>query len=322
MGETSRTVGRCAGIDVAKARLTFALTGEVGARECANAASERRAMTALLKAEGVRRVGMEATGVYHLETAEELRAAGFEVVVFQPRQVKAYALFRLKRAKSDPIDAALIAECAAAWDETRADPDPRLVPFAERLTFIDQLGEDVARLKVRRERYRDPRLRADLEAEIKAKTKKRKLEIAALIKAVRAHGDLARRFDLLQSIEGLGAPTALMLVIRMPELGTLSREEAASLIGVAPFVHESGRYKGQRRTGGGRARARTGLFAAVQAACRRWNPALVALYERLAKAGKPHGVAVIACVRKMIVFANTILARNRPWEKRPTIHAA
>jgi transposase len=319
MGQISRTVDRCAGVDVAKATLAFAVAGVAGARQCLNSPRDREVMITFFKAEGVRRVGMEATGVYHLEAAEELRAAGFEVVVFQPKQVKAYATFRLKRAKSDPIDAVLIADCVAAWDQTRAAPDPRLGPLAEWLTFIDQLGEDVARLKVRRERYRDARLRGDLDAEIKLKTKKRKLEIAALIKAVRSHQDLAQRFDLLQSIEGIGAPTALVLVIRMPELGTLSREEAASLVGVAPFVHESGRYKGQRRTGGGRARARTSLFAAAQAACRRWNPALVVLYDRLIKAGKPHAVAVIACVRKMVIFANTVLAKNQPWEKRPKI---
>lgn len=322
MGKTSRQSLRCAGVDVSKATLTFALAGGAGARECENGPRGRETMIAFLRAEGVRRVGMEATGVYHMDAAEELRAAGFEVVVFQPRQVRAYATFRLKRAKSDPVDAALIADCTAAWDQPRAAPDARLAPFAERQTFIDQLGEDVARLKTRRERYRDPRLRADLEAEIRLKTKKRKLETSALIKAIRAHGDLARRFDLLQSIEGIGAPTALVLVIRMPELGALSREEAASLMGAAPFVHESGKYRGQRRTGGGRARARTSLFAAVQVACRRWNPALVELYDRLVKAGKPHGVAVIACVRKMTIYANTILAENRPWKKRPTIQPA
>jgi transposase len=227
------------------------VAGAAGARECANAPRDRETMIASLKAEGVRWVGMEATGVYHMEAAEELRAAGFEVAVFQPRQVKVYATFRLKRAKSDPVDAALIADCTAARKQTCAAPDPRLLPFAERLTFVDQLGEDVARSKIRHELYRDGRLHGDLEAEIKAKTKKRKLEIAALIKDVRARTDLARRFELMQSIEGLGALTALVLIIRMPELGTLSREEAASLIGVAPFVHESGRHKGQRRTGGG-----------------------------------------------------------------------
>ena len=88
---------------------------------------------------------------------------------------------------------------------------------------------------------------------------------------------------------------------------------AISLVGAAPFIHESGRYKGQRRTGGGRARARTSLFAAAQAA-RQWNPALKAFYARLIKAGKPHNVAIVACVRKLVIYANTVLTRNTPWE--------
>lgn len=182
--------------------------------------------------------------------------------------------------------------------------------------MIDQISEDIARAKTRRDRYRDPRLKKLIDDDIRAKTKLKRAEIALLIKAVRAHADLAHRLALLFSIQGIGEPTALTLIIRMPELGKLSREEAASLTGVAPFVHESGQYKGQRRTGGGRARARTSLFAAGQAA-RNWNPALAALYARLIKAGKPHAVAIIACVRKMVIYANTILAKNTPWEKRP-----
>jgi transposase len=245
-----------------------------------------------------------------------LRAAGLEVVVFQPMQVKAYARFKLQRAKSDPIDAVLIAQCTAACDRVRDAPDPRLAAFAEHLTMIEQIEDDIARAKVRRERYRDPRLKRMIEDEIKQKAALKRAELRLLLKAVRAHKDLARKLHLLHSIQGVGERTALALVIRMPELGRLSREQAASLLGVAPFIHESGRYKGQRRTGGGRARARTSLFAAALAAARQWNPALIALYDRLTKAGKPHALAIVACVRKLIIYANTVLAQDRPWEIR------
>jgi len=306
----------CAGIDVGKASLAYALADREGSSQCANTAEGRAQMIAFFKSENVTRVGIESTASYHFEAAEELRAEGFEVHILLPQQVKAYAVFKLRRAKSDPIDAGLIARCTAACDAMRPPPDPRLIPLAEHLTLIDQISEDIARAKTRRDRYRDPRLKKLIEDDIRAKTKLKRAETALLLKAVRAHADLARRLALLFSIQGIGEPTALTLVIRMPELGTLSREEVASLIGVAPFVHESGTYKGQRRTGGGRARARTSLFAAGQAA-RTWNPALAALYTRLIKAGKPHAVAIIACVRKMAIFANTILARNTPWEKRP-----
>ncbi len=305
----------CAGIDVGKASLAYALA-EGGSMRCANTADGRARMIAFLASQDVRRVGMEATGVYHFDVAEELRAAGFEVVVLQPMQVKAYARFKLQRAKSDPIDAELIAQCTAAVGPRGEAPDPRLAPAAEHLTMIEQIEDDIARAKVRRERFRDPRLQRLVEDEIKQKTALKRAELRRLLAALRTHDDLARKLDLLQSIQGVGERTALALVVRMPELGALSREQAASLLGVAPFVHDSGRYKGQRRTGGGRARARTSLFAAAQAAARRWNPALIALYDRLVKAGKPHSLAIVACVRKMIIYANTVLAQDRPWEIR------
>jgi len=317
MGRVSTKACVCAGIDVGKASLAYAVAGANGPLCCANTTERRARMIAFLASQNVRRVGMESTGSYHFEAADDLRAAGFEVVVLQPMQVKAYARFRLQRAKSDPIDAVLIAQCTAAADTLREAPDPRLAPFAEHLTMIEQIEDDIARAKVRRERYRDPRLKQMIEDEIKQKTALKRVELRSLLKAVRAHKDLARKLHLLHSIQGVGDRTALALVVRMPELGSLSREEAASLLGVAPFIHESGRYKGQRRTGGGRARARTSLFAAAQAAARQWNPALIALYDRLVEAGKPHTLAIVACVRKMIIYANTVLAQDRPWEIRP-----
>lgn len=308
----------CAGVDVGKFSLAYAIAGDDSPLESANSVEGRAQLVGFLKRHNVRRVGMEASGGYEIEVAAAVREAGLEVLVFQPMQVKAYAKFKLQRAKSDPIDAVLIAKCTLACDKAREAPDPRLAPFAEHLTMIEQIEEDIARAKVRRERYRDQRLKQRLEDEIKSKTALKREEIGLLLKAMRAHKDLARKLHLLQSIQGVGLRTALALVVRMPELGSLSREEAASLLGVAPFIHQSGRYKGLRRTGGGRARARTSLFAATLAAARQWNPALIALYNRLVKAGKSHTLAIIACVRKMIIYANTVLAHDRPWQAAKT----
>ena len=317
MKENSTKTWVCAGVDIGKSSLAYALAGGDGPVESPNSAEGRAQLVAFLRRHDVRRVGMEASGGYEIEVADDVRAAGLEVVVFQPMQVKAYARFKLQRAKSDPIDAVLIAQCAAACDKARDAPDPRLAAFAEHLTLIEQIEDDIARAKVRRERYRDARLKQTIEDEIKRKTALKRAELRLLVNAVRAHKDLARKLFLLGSIQGVGERTALALVVRMPELGRLSREQAASLLGVAPFIHESGRYKGQRRTGGGRARARTSLFAAALAAARQWNPALIALYDRLTKAGKPHPLAIVACVRKLIIYANTVLAQDRPWEIRP-----
>jgi len=317
MKQNSTKTWVCAGVDIGKSSLAYALAGGDGPVESPNSVEGRAQLLAFLRRHDVRRVGMEASGGYEIEVADDVRAAGLEVVVFQPMQVKAYARFKLQRAKSDPIDAVLIAQCAAACDKARDAPDPRLAAFAEHLTLIEQIEDDIARAKVRRERYRDARLKQTIEDEIKRKTALKRAELRLLVNAVRAHKDLARKLFLLGSIQGVGERTALALVVRMPELGRLSREQAASLLGVAPFIHESGRYKGQRRTGGGRARARTSLFAAALAAARQWNPALIALYDRLTKAGKPHPLAIVACVRKLIIYANTVLAQDRPWEIRP-----
>jgi len=307
-----------AGIDVGKARLDVALWQSRQALCFANDAAGRGQIIAFLQRHGVSRVGLEASGSYEMEITEALRAAGFEVVVFQPAQVRAYAVFKLQRAKTDPIDAKLIASCTAAVEEVRSAPDPRFIALAEHLTLIEQITEDIARAKTRRGRFRDPRLRKVVQEEIKRLTARRRQEIGRLREAVLADEDLKIRFKLLLSIQGIGEPTALALLIRMPELGTVSREKAAALLGVAPVADDSGNRQGSRHIAGGRARPRTGLFAATQAAARLWNPALIAFYERLIKAGKPYAVAIIACTRKLIIYANTVLARGTPWEARQT----
>ncbi len=115
------------------------------------------------------------------------------------------------------------------------------------------------------------------------------------------------------SVEGVGEPTALTLLIRMPELGSLSREKIAALAGLAPYDHDSGRFKGQRRIAGGRARVRKALYAAAFPAAQRWNPQLVALYKRLREKGKEHKKALVACARKLLIMVNAVLSRGTPW---------
>lgn len=124
---------------------------------------------------------------------------------------------------------------------------------------------------------------------------------------------LATRLALLESVEGIGRRTALTLLIDMPELGQLSREQAACLAGLAPFDHDSGTHKGMRRIGGGRASVRRALYAAALPASFRWNAALCQLYRRLIEAGKPHKKALTACARKLLTYANAVLQRGTPW---------
>jgi transposase len=306
-----------AGIDTGKRLLDIALHGTAERLQADNAPAGHQALGAWLKRHGVTRVGIEASGGYEKAVVRHLRAAGFIVVVFQPAQVRAYALFQLRRAKNDRIDAALIAACTAAVESVRAAPDPRFEALAERLTLIEQIEEDLARAKTRREGFRAARQQALLDQEIKRLKALHKSERLALTQELCRHDDLARRFDLLQSIPGLGARTALCLVIRMPELGQLSREEAAALAGVAPFDDDSGQRHGPRRICGGRGRVRRSLFAAALPAAFRWNSQLIAFYRRLSAAGKSHKLALIACARKLLIYANTVLARGTPWTQAP-----
>ena len=302
----------CGGVDVGKAFLDIAVESGEARRE-PHTPEGRAAIVAFFVARGVTRVGLEASGGYQFEIAADLQSAGFEVAVLQPAQVRAFAKAINQRAKTDRIDAALIARCVSVLKTPARQDDPRLAPLAERLTFLEQIEEDLARMRGRRDRYRDPDLIAELEAEIARGAARRKKALADLLRLLRSNDDLARRFDLVESIDGIGARTAMTLVVRMPELGSISRGQAAALAGMAPVTRESGQWRGKSHVGGGRGRVGRALFAAAQAACRRWNARTVDLYNRLRAAGKHHNVAVVACARKLIVYANTVLTRGTPW---------
>lgn len=304
----------CAGIDVAKDKLDVAVLGD-GAVECvANDRSGWRRIALRLRADGVSRVGMEASGGYEREVADFLRKQGFEVRLLQPAQVRAFAGFRLRRAKNDRIDAALIAACTAALDGPVQAPDQRLAECADQLTFVEQIEEDIIRIKTRLEHIREPRLRRMALQDIVRLRARAKAELTRIAAVLRQGDELGRRLDLVLSVPGIGERTAIAIVVRMPEIGRLSREEAAALAGLAPFDDDSGTRRGKRHIAGGRARLRRALYAAALPAAFRWNKALIALYRRLIDAGKPHKAALVACARKLIVFANTVVQRGTPWE--------
>src|SRR5216683_3007969 len=223
-----------AGIDTGKYKLDVALDGSPEQLQIDNAADGYVALSTWLKRHDVKRVGIEASGGYEQNVVAHLRRDGFVVVVFQPAQVRAYAKFLLQRAKNDKIDAALIAACTAATKKIHAPPDPRLAPLAERMTLIDQLTDQIARLKNRHETCRDPRIRGFWREEIARRNKILRIELAALVTAIRQHRDLAERLDLIASVDGVGLKTAVAILVRMPEIGRVTREEIAALAGLAP----------------------------------------------------------------------------------------
>jgi transposase len=307
-----------AGIDTAKDTLDVAVHGQPGSFAVANSPAGWKTLAARLARIGVQRVGIEATGGYERGVTRYLQQQGVTVVVLQPLQVKAFAMLRLQRAKSDPIDAALVAACTFLLDaQNKLPPDPRLDALTDRLTFIEQTEEDIARLKTRLEHIADKRLARIAAADIRRLEARRAAELKRLTAELRTQTDLARRFDLVLSIPGIGERTALALVLRLPELGQVSREQAASLAGLAPFVHQSGKRRGETHIGGGRGRLRRSLYAAALPASFRWNPALRALYARLVARGHCHKSALVACARKLLVFANAVVARGTPWVAGP-----
>lgn len=306
-----------AGIDTSKTTLDIAIHGRPDHWpehwQVANDADGWQALAARLTEAGVRRVGIEATGGYERGVVKHLRAAGFTVLVLQPIQVRAYARARLRRAKNDALDAALIAACAAHLDPPTIEPDPRLADLAQHLTFIEQIEEDLARFKTRLEHVDDQRLRRLVIEDIARLRARRAAELRHIAKQIRTHEDLAKRLELVLSVPGIGERTAIALIVRMPELGRLSREQAAALAGLAPFDDDSGRHKGQRHIAGGRGRLRRSLYAAALPAAFRWNKALIKLYSRLTNLGKKHKAALIACARKLLIYANTVVQRGSPW---------
>jgi transposase len=303
----------CAGIDIGKHKLDVACGGRSEWLQVDNTADGHRKLSAWLRRQRVERVGVEATGGYEQTVVAQLRHAGFEVIVFQPAQVRAYARFHLQLAKNDKIDAALIAACTADTKKVFAPPDPRLAPWAQRLSFIDQITEDIVRLKTRLESCRDERLQRYWREDIARLKQLQKRELKALVAAIRQHRDLAERLELIASVDGIGLPTAVAILVRMPEIGRISREQVAALAGLAPFDDDSGKQHGKRQIKGGRARLRRSLYAAALPAAFRWNTQLIALYRRLTAAGKEHKTALIACARKLLIYVNTVVERGTPW---------
>lgn len=301
-----------AGIDVGKRQLDAAVHGQAEPYQVANDADGWEALAVWLTERGVRRVGLEATAGYERGARARLEAAGLEVVVHQPLEVKLFARLKRRRAKTDRLDAALIAAATAQVDAVRAAQDPRLAELAERLTAYEQISDQAAQLKTFMEHVSLSDLTASLREQIQALSLLKARLAREVLARIKAWPDLLARWRLLQSLPGVGPLVAASLVARMPELGVLKRGQPASLLGVAPFDRQSGQWKGQSFIGGGRSRPRRMLYLAAIAA-KRFDPGFKAFAERLLAAGKPPKVAIVAVMRKLIEAANLVLARQQPW---------
>jgi transposase len=258
-------------------------------------------------------VVLEATGGLERGLAAELIDAGLFVAVVNPRQVRDFARALGRLAKTDRIDA----ETLALFAE-KVQPRPTQ-KCPEKQAEIDALVTRRRQLVELRSMERTRQHQTTVKAARRSIDKLLKVldqQIAALDKAIgqllESDDDWRTRCELLQSVPGVGATTSATLVAELPELGRLNRQEIAALAGLAPFNHDSGRFRGQRRIRGGRSAVRSTLYMAALAA-RRCNPILHRFAERLEQAGKPFKVVITACMRKLLTMLNTIVRNGTPW---------
>lgn len=302
------------GIDVSKDRLDVHVLPVDEAFGVARDADGVAELVARLAALPPALVVLEATGGFEQVVAASLAAAGLPVVVINPRQIRDFARAVNRLAKTDRIDAAVIALFAE-----RVRPPVRPVPDAQ-ARLLDELvtrrrqviemivaegnrlrQTDNRRLKTRIERHR--KLLQDELSEVDRD----------LDDSIRGTPIWRESGDLLQSVPGVGKGTARTLIAELPELGQLDRRKIAALVGVAPFNRDSGLLRGKRRVSGGRAGVRAALYMAALVASRH-NEVIAPFYQRLRAAGKPAKVALIACMRKLLTILNAILRDHKPWQ--------
>jgi transposase len=302
------------GIDVAKDRLDVHLRPDGEVFTVARDGAGIEALAARLSALKPVLVVLEATGGFETVVAAGLAAAGLPLAVVNPRQIRDFARATGRLAKTDPLDAAVIAHFAEA-----VRPQARPVASAE----AHALGELVARRRQligmmtaernRRRQLTTKRLIKGIDC-ILAALQAQLTELEHDIDdAVRGTPAWREKEDLLVTAPGVGHKIARTLIAELPELGSLSRHQVAALVGVAPFNRDSGKWRGRRSIAGGRAVVRSALYMSVLVSIRRKLP-LAALYHRLRAAGKPAKVAIVACMRKLATILNAILRDKTPWQ--------
>ncbi|MED5620143.1 IS110 family transposase [Ideonella sp. BN130291] len=307
------------GIDVAKAHVDVSVLGaKFDAQRFDNEAEAHSALAAALKPLGVALVVMEATGGYEAVLACALQAAGLPVAVVNPRQARDFAKAMGRLAKTDTIDARMLAEFAATLLR-RDDLASLLRPMADSdqqalAALVTRRRQLLSMLLSERQRMQlaIAVVRPSIEAMIEAIRKQLDEVEAQMVSHVQTHfQDLDK---LLRSASGIGPVASATLIAELPELGKLNRREIAALVGVAPMANDSGNSRGRRRVQGGRFEIRRVLYMATLTAARH-NPAIKAFYNRLKAAGKLTKVALVACMRKLLTTLNAMVKTNKPWDK-------
>jgi transposase len=315
------------GVDVSTAHLdTHGLPGRGVRRRLPNTPESHAELAAMLSA--LRQGGddvlvvMEASGGCERNLHHALVEAGVPTAIVNPKRVRDFARSNGWLAKTDRVDAKVL----KAFGETNRPrptpvPEPVRAELMELLDYRTQVMAEVLARSQQLEHYRSEAMREHagaaleaLKAQVDSLVDRLVDRLAADIETIiQSDADLSKRVDLLRSFKGVGPLISADLAAFLPELGTLTEKQIASLAGLAPFACDSGTLRGVRRIHGGRAKVRRALFHAARVGLR-WNPALKALYDRLIARGKPGKVALVACMRKALVILNALLKTGQPWD--------
>ena len=306
------------GIDVSKDKLDVCLLPAGELFVVSRNASGLSELVERLKGLPVGVVALEATGGFETVVAASLASAGLPVAVINPAQIRHFAQALGKRAKTDPIDAFVIARFAEATKpEVRPLDDEATQLLSALITRRRQIIDMIVAETHRERSVADKTLKRSI-AQLKMALERALSDIDTKIdEQIRSSPLWKAKEDLLSSVPGVGPITARTLIADLPELGRLSPKQIAALAGLAPYTRQSGKWRGKAFTGGGRSTVRRVLFLAAMAACR-YNPVLNTFRKRLLDAGKPPKVAIIAMARKLLTILNAMIRENQPWQPQNT----
>jgi transposase len=312
--EQPSTVPSFVGIDVSKDRLDVHLRPSGQAFAIARDSKALEQLVSDLRGLAPALIVLEATGGFELTVAAALAAAGLPLAVINPRQIRDFARATGRLAKTDALDAQIIALFAE-----RIRPEPRPLADADSQTLAElvarrrQVIEMIGMESNRLHQARDLRVQRT----IKATLKTLEAQLAQLDREINdaVKGSPAWRAadDLLTSVPGVGTITSFTLIADLPELGQLDRRRIAALVGVAPINRDSGQMRGRRTIAGGRTDVRNALYMAALSAIR-WNPVISKHYQSLVERGRPKKVALVACMRRLLGILNAIIRTKTPWQ--------
>jgi transposase len=303
------------GIDVAKDKVDACIRRFALRQTFPSTPQGHRKLVAWLRKHKVDKAAMEASGGYERDWAKVLRQAGIEVRIVDPKRVRSFALSAGRLAKNDTIDAEMIAWFAETFDEA---PSQTHDAAREELAALVKARKNLIDVKIRLQSQNEHAVPGPVQKAHACVLKSVAAEIAkleaAIFARVKATPEFAERAEIIESVPGLADTTSAVLIAGASELGKVSDEIAAALIGIAPYDDDSGKRRGERHIKGGRRWVRNALFTPCLGAATQHNPVLKAYYERLIAKGKEPKVALIACMRKLIIILNTMIARGEKWD--------